>query len=107
MIATLNGSEDVWHYSNASDAMIRSGLAGYYQWGALEWPTSVLKPAGQDNVLTLTVSTADGVLWDAMRMEIGNHSANPSVTGWNDYGWANGSNQAQFVYQNDAVPNNY
>ena len=105
VIATLNGVQDIWHYSNASDCMIRSGLAGYYEWGALEWNTSVLKPAGQDNVLTLTVSTPDGVMWDAMRMEIGSHSANPSVTGWHDYSWANGVNIGTFVYTNDTVPN--
>jgi hypothetical protein len=102
VIATLNGSQAIYHYSNASDCMIRSGLGGYYEWGALEWPTSVLKAAGQDNVLTLSVSQADGVMWDALRMEIGTHSANPSVTGWYDYGWGTSST---FVYQNDAVPN--
>jgi len=102
VIATLNGHQTIWHYSNASDAVIRSGLAGYYEWGALEWPTSDLAAAGQDNVLTLTVSQPDGVMWDALRFEIGG-TANPAVTGWHDYGWGSGNT---FVYQTDTVPNN-
>jgi hypothetical protein len=102
VIATLNGHQTIYHYSNASDAVIRSGLAGYYEWGALEWPTSDLAAPGQDNVLTLTVSQPDGVELDALRMEIGG-TANPAVTGWHDYGWGSGST---FVYQTDTVPNN-
>jgi hypothetical protein len=42
-------------------------------------------------------------MWDALRMEIGPHTANPTYTGWYDYGWGSGNN---FTYQNDAVPNN-
>jgi len=104
VVVTLNGVQSIYHYSNASDCMIRSGLSGYYEWGALEWPTSVLKAAGQDNVMTITVSQPDGVMWDAMRLEIGAKSANPTVTGWYDYGYGNTGNT--FTYQNDAVPNN-
>ena len=91
VVATLNGHQLVWHYINASDAMIRSGLAGYYQWLALQWPVSQLNAPGQDNVLTLTVSQTYGVMYDALRMEITNTSADPAVTGWSDYEYVNSS----------------
>jgi hypothetical protein len=102
LTVTLNGQPLVWHVVNASDATVRSGLSGYTQWIAFQWDTSVLKPAGQDNVLTFSVSSTQGDLYDALRMELTNTSADPAVTGWNDY---------EFLYKttdtkaNDAVVN--
>ena len=45
----------------------------------------MLNPAGQDNVLTFSVSQTQGVEYDALRMELTNNTADPSVTCWNDY----------------------
>ena len=102
VVPTLNNKQLVWHYLNSSDCMVRSGLSGYTQWIAFEWPTSDLKPAGQDNVLTLGVSQVDGVMLDALRMEITNTSADPAVTGWNDYEYVDSS---KYTPANDALAN--
>ena len=51
--------------------------------------------------LTFSVSQSEGVMYDAMRMEITNTSADPSVTGWNDYAWVTGANSQ--VLADDAV----
>jgi len=102
LTVTLNGQPLVWHVLNASDAAIRSGLSGYTQWIAYQWDTSVLNPAGTDNVLTFSVSQTQGVEYDALRMELTNTSADPAVTGWHDY---------EFLYKttdtkaNDSLPN--
>ncbi len=102
LTVTLNGQPLVWHVVNASDAAVRSGLSGYTQWIAYQWDTSVLKPAGQDNVLTFSVSQTQGVEYDALRMELTNNTADPAVTGWNDY---------EYLYKttdtkpNDAISN--
>jgi hypothetical protein len=101
-VLTLNGHQLVWHFTNASDCMIRSGLSGYTAWIAFQWPTSQLNPAGQDNVLTFGASQADGYMLDALRMEITNTSADPAVTGWNDYEYVSSS---KYTAANDAVPN--
>jgi len=101
-VPTLNSKQLVWHYINSSDCMVRSGLAGYTQWIAFEWPTADLKPAGQDNVLTLGVSQVDGAMLDALRMEITNTSSDPAVTGWNDYEYVNSS---KYTPANDALAN--
>jgi hypothetical protein len=99
---TLNGQPLVWHVINQSDAAIRSGLSGYTQWVVFQWDTSVLKPAGQDNVLTFSVSQTQGILYDALRMELTNTSADPAGRGWHDY---------EYIYKttdtkaNDAVDN--
>lgn len=103
LIATLNGHQLIWHYTNASDAMVRSGLAGFYQWTALQWDTSQLNAPGADNILTLSVSQADGVMLDALRMEITPATADPAVTGWHDYTWAYGNKS---TVANDTVPSN-
>jgi hypothetical protein len=103
VIATLNGSQRIFHFTNASDCMARSGVSGFYEWGALQWPTSVMNAAGADNILTLTVSQPLGVELDALRMEITATSADPAVTGWNDYAFSDGTTS---VNANDAVPNN-
>jgi hypothetical protein len=102
VIATLNGQQLIWHATNPSDCMVRSGLSGYYQWLALQWNTSLLTAPGQDNVLTIGSNHAEGFTWDALRMEITNTSAAPGVTGWNDYEWLYGS---QDIPANDTIPN--
>jgi hypothetical protein len=101
-VVTLNGSQLIWHYTNASDCMIRSGLSGYTQWFAMQWNASVLKPAGQDNVMTISVSQSSGAEDDALRMELTNTSAVPATTGWNDYTYIFGNTT---VLPNDALPN--
>ncbi|MGN6371126.1 MAG: polysaccharide lyase family protein, partial [Phycisphaerae bacterium] len=92
LIVTLNGHQEIWHGANPSDPMVRSGVAGFYQWLAFEFPTSDLKPAGQENVITFGVSASWGVMYDALRLEITNKSASPGVTGWHDYEYITGSN---------------
>lgn len=104
VIATLNGQPLTWpgfNHKNA-DGIVRSGFSGTYQWVVFQWPTSALNPAGQDNVITFNVSRTQGVSYDALRMEITDKSADPAVTGWNDYDFVdvNGAKLA-----NDAVSN--
>ena len=60
-------------------------LAGYSEWIAFQWDTSVFKPATGDNVLTFSVSSTQGDLYDALAMELTNTSSDPAVRGWNDY----------------------
>ncbi|MGA2582207.1 MAG: polysaccharide lyase family protein [Tepidisphaeraceae bacterium] len=87
----LNNHNETFHYNGnyTSGPMYRSGDAGFYFWLVFEFPTSDLKAAGtttaNDNVLTLSASQSDGVMYDALRMEIDNESANPTDTGWDDY----------------------
>ncbi len=104
VIATLNGSQLIWHgvKTKPSDAMVRSGLSGTYQWLVFQWNTSQLNPAGQDNVLTLAVNRNEGVMYDALRMEITSASADPAATGWNDYEYLYGS---AYTPANDSLPN--
>jgi hypothetical protein len=103
VFAILNGHQLIWHAINPSDCMVRSGLSGYTQWIAFQWPTSYLNAAGVDNVLTLGSNHAEGVTWDAIRFEITNTSADPVVTGWHDYEYLYGST---YTPANDALPNN-
>ncbi|MDP9175475.1 MAG: polysaccharide lyase family protein [Planctomycetota bacterium] len=91
LIVTLNSHQEIWHYTNNSDPMIRSGLAGYYQWVAFEWPIADLSSDLSDNLLTFSVSTTNGDMYDALRMELTANSADPGVTGWHDYFYVNGS----------------
>jgi hypothetical protein len=102
LTVTLNGHSETWSYNNFSpnDPMVRSGDAGFYQWAAFQFPTSDLNAAGVDDEFTFGVSAhQDGVMYDALRMEITNTSANPSTTGWYDYTYINGNTQ---VAQDDA-----
>ncbi len=93
LTVTLNGHPDVWHFGGtASDAMVRSGVAGVYQFLAFQFPTSDLNAPGTDNEFTFGVSQTDGVMYDALRMEITNTSASPAATGWNDYAYITGAN---------------
>ncbi len=96
LVVTLNGHSETWSYNNFSpdDPMVRSGDSGFYQWAAFQFPTSDLSAVGTDNEFTFGVSShTDGVMYDALRMEITNTSAAPSVTGWDDYTYINGSSQ--------------
>jgi hypothetical protein len=104
LTATLNGSPITWHKLNASDAMARSGLSGYYQWVVFEWPTSALVAAGGDNVLTFNVSQPDGVMYDALRMEISATGANPTTTNWHDYEYVTPTTDTP---ADDSVSSNY
>jgi hypothetical protein len=106
-VTTLNGTARTWGYRTgvASDCAIRSGLSGYYQWVAFQFPVSALKGAGLDNVLTLGVSQTYGAMDDALRFELTNNPATPSTTGWNDYEYVGTSSAAQNVPANDAVTN--
>jgi len=104
VFASLNGNQIIWHRTNVSDAMVRSGQSGYYAWLVFEFPTSELVAAGGKNTLTLTTNTDNGVMYDALRMEISATGANPSTTGWHDYEYMNSST---YVAANDAVSSNY
>ena len=106
-VTTLNTTARTWGYRTgvASDCSIRSGLSGYYQWIALQFPVSALNPAGQDNALTIGVSQTYGAMDDSLRLELTNTSAAPTTTGWNDYEYVGTSSTSQNVQANDAVPN--
>ena len=104
LTVSLNGSPLVWHGYNVknADADVRSGFSGTYQWVVFEWNTSQLNPPGQDNVITFSVNRQQGVMYDALRMEITNMPATHEVTGWNDYEYVDAN-----VYEpaNDSVSN--
>jgi hypothetical protein len=85
LTVSLNGQALTWHLLKAADAGVRSGFSGTYQWVVFEWSASQLNAAGQDNVITLSTNKTQGVMYDALRMEISNKSANHNTTGWNDY----------------------
>jgi hypothetical protein len=87
LTVTLNGSPLVWHSFNVknADAGVRSGFSGTYQWAVFQWNTTQLAPPGQDNVLNFNVGRTQGVMYDALRGEITNTSADHTVTGLNDY----------------------
>lgn len=104
LVVSLNGNQLTWfgyNHKNA-DAAVRSGFSGTYQWVVFQWPVSALKAPGQDNVLTFHVSRTQGDSYDALRMEISNTSANPSVTGWNDYDYIDSTG---YSFANDAIDN--
>jgi len=87
--------------SGTDDPMTRSGDAGFYEWAAFEFPTADLNAAGVDNTFTLGVPlSGDGVMYDALRMEITNTSANPTVTGWDDYNYITTTGT---TLQNDSI----
>ncbi|MDR3745278.1 MAG: choice-of-anchor D domain-containing protein [Acidobacteriaceae bacterium] len=111
-VVTLNGHELIWHYTNYSDCMIRSGLSGYTQWFVMEFPASYLnQTAGGSNEITASMS-GTGSEDDAWRLELTNNTSNPTVTGWNDYTYVIGTNypgtgtaNSSGLYNNDAVNN--
>jgi hypothetical protein len=103
LVVGLNGHSGTWSFNNFSgpdDPMTRSGDAGFYQWAAFQFPVADLNAPGADNMFTFGVSQTDGVMFDALRMEITNTSADPSTTGWDDYNYINGNTK---IGQNDAV----
>jgi rhamnogalacturonan endolyase len=105
LTVSLNGNPIVWPGFNVknADADVRSGFSGTYQWVVFQWNTSQLNPPGADNVITFNVNRTQGVMYDALRMEITNTSAAHEVTGWNDYGFLNSSS---YEPANDSVSNN-
>jgi hypothetical protein len=98
-----NAISETWaaYESGTDDAMTRSGDSAFYEWAAFEFPTTALNTVGADNTFTFGVPTSgDGVMYDALRMEITNTSANPAVTGWYDYNYINSSGT---TVQNDSI----
>jgi hypothetical protein len=105
LTVSLNGNRLLWHgfgVKNA-DADVRSGFSGTYQWVVFEWNTSQLAPPGKDNVITFHVDRTQGVMYDALRMEITAASAAHEITGWNDYEYLN---SIKYEPANDSIPNN-
>lgn len=101
---SLNGHPLTWHgygIKNA-DAAVRSGFTGTYQWVVFQWNASQLNAPGADNVITLSVNRSQGVMYDALRLEITGSPAAHESTGWQDYEYvsANGYEAA-----NDAAAN--
>lgn len=110
LTASLNGNSLTWPglgpanpNPKLADADARSGFSGTNQWIAFQWNTSQLNAPGADNVLTFHVDKTQGVMYDALRMEITNSSAAHEGTGWNDYEYVNSSS---YEPANDAVANN-
>lgn len=104
LVVSLNGQQLTWFGYNKknADAAVRSGFSGTYQWVVFQWPVSALHPPGQDNMITLNVGRTQGDEYDALRMEISDQSANPAVTGWNDYDYVDATTSA---FANDAIGN--
>jgi hypothetical protein len=103
LTVSLNGHADAqWtnEESGTDDASLRSSDSAFYQWAAFEFPTTDLNAPGSANTFTFTVTSGDGVMYDALRMEITNTSANPATTGWYDYEYITATTQ---TFQNDAV----
>ena len=96
---SLNGYPLVWHGFNLknADAAVRSGFSGTFQWVVFQWDTGQLNPPGQDNVITFNVDHTQGVMYDALRLEISSTSADHTITGWNDY---------EFLYSTTDEPAN-
>jgi hypothetical protein len=104
MTVSLNGNPLVWHGFNLknADASVRSGFSGTYQWVVFQWNTSQLNPPGMDNVINFNVGRTEGVMYDALRMEMTNTSADHTVTGWNDYEFLT---TGTYEPANDAIEN--
>lgn len=105
LTVSLNGNPLVWHGFNIknADAGVRSGFSGTYQWVVFEWNSNQLNPPGSDNVITFNVNRTQGVMYDALRMEITSKSAAHEVTGWSDYEYLNSNT---YEPANDTVANN-
>ena len=103
---TLNGGNSLSYSppsSFDSDAIERSGLSGYTQWVAFQWPTSALSPEGMDNVITTQVTGVNSQNSDdALRLELTNIGADPSVTNWYDYYFVT---NGKTTPANDTIPN--
>jgi hypothetical protein len=105
LTANLNGHQLVWPGLNVknSNPQVRSGQTGTYQWLVFEWNTSELAAVGSDNVITLSPSKSQGLMYDALRMEITGRSAEHSSTRWHDYEYVNASGYEAAV---DSTSNN-
>jgi hypothetical protein len=115
-VVTLNPQsanvQRIWHYTNYSDCMIRSGLSGYTQWFVMEFPASALNQTpGGSNEMTIGMS-GTGSEDDALRLELTNNTSNPATTGWNDYTYVigtgyvgTGTANSSGLSNNDAIPN--
>ncbi len=102
-VVNLNGHQLIWHFGNASDCMIRSGLSGYTQWFVMEFPAGDLNQIpGGSNEITASMSQVSGAQDDAWRLELTNHTSNPATTGWNDYVYIS---PATTTPANDSAPN--
>ena len=92
-----------------SDAIERSGLSGVYQFVVYQWPISALNAAGQDNVITTQFNATSGtdsqISDDALTVSLSATSAQPSITGWNDYQFIAATGAGTTTPVNDAVPN--
>jgi hypothetical protein len=105
----------IWHYTNDSDCVIRSGLSGYTQWFVMEFPASALNQTpGGSNEITVSMSQQYGAEDDAWRLELTNNTSNPTVTLWNDYTYVTGTGtpatppnppNSSGLYNSDALPN--
>lgn len=105
LTVSLNGHSLAWNASTTtktSDAQVRSGISGTYQWAALQWDASLLNPPGADNLLTFAVGSSQGVMYDALRMEIAATTADPAIRGWHDYEYLYNT---LYTPANDALPN--
>jgi rhamnogalacturonan endolyase len=93
--------------SHFSDAVERSGLSGYTEWIAYQWPISALNAAGTDNVITIKITGANSENSDdAFRLEFSATGASPAVTGWHDYSFVTSvGSSSSTTAVNDAVPN--
>ena len=90
-------------FRSNSDAIERSGLSGYTQWVAFQWPTSALNPEGTDNVITTQVTGVNSQNSDdALRLELTNIGADPSLTNWHDYYYVT---NGKTTPASDTVPN--
>lgn len=105
LAVSLNGTSLTWPGFNVknADAQVRSGLAGTTQWVVFQFPSTLLKAAGTDNALTFNTDHTQGVMYDALRMEITNLSAAPSTTGLHDYEYVDASGH---IAANDSAANN-
>lgn len=106
---SLNGTTAISYApgsSHYSDAIERSGLSGYTEWMAFQWPVSALNAAGTDNVITITAAgsgtTFEENSDDALRLELSPNGANPTVTGWNDYSFVTSGTT---IAAKETVPN--
>jgi hypothetical protein len=72
-------------------------------WVVFQWNTNQLNSPGSDNVLTFHVDRTQGVMYDALRMEVTNRSAAHEATSWNDYEYVN---SGAYEPANDGIANN-
>jgi rhamnogalacturonan endolyase len=105
LVVALNGHTETWHFGGtASDPMIRSGVAGVYQMIVFQWPTTDLVAVGSQDQFTFGVSQSDGVMYDALRMEISSTGAAPNTTGWHDYAFVNSNSSSNAANADNVLP---